>query len=706
MHQSLAVPRRGHVLTTVSEKYGRPIRTAVAILTRDFAQKNCVTSYRLWMSRRIAEPNGQCVRPHAELLAWNLVSIWLTGFSTRRIKSGTSLHEAANWFFDSIDEHNPTNLLSRQSLAQADDALAACSQPTSYLELLPYVLDPHGPGSRLSIRRDNNTRTARIQKRAQGVYYTPADVATYMVNQCFKGLGHEQPSMIFDPACGTGVFLRTALKALRERSPHQTVQSLATSAIFGTDIDAWALDASAFVLLADCLAHTNESKTSPLLLWHRLRLNLARVDALKLGPRSREMRQVSEGERGVVDALASGRLPILQDKPAADAHDKTISISKLFLAPPNGRLVIVGNPPYTTLGERRDVSFLKTRFASLRQTVTRTSQIYPIFLEQMVRLASGPPAAGTMVLPLSLASNVGNQFVQTRMLIENTPGRWRFAFFDREPHALFGEDVKTRNTILFWQRDDDENSCVVESGPLRKWRGDGRATMFSSIRFTRVLGGIRGGIPKFEGVSQANAYETLATRWHRLDHVCASIRRMPLKQALSHDECTIFIGATAYNFLNVFLKPKPICVSSTSLLSEHPLHAMEFATTEDTLAAFALLASDLTYWWWHANHDGFHVSKRFLASLPFGIDALSGKYREELAEHGKQLWSRMCTNPIISSNRGRISLAYSPNSFANRRRNIDLALVKLAGLEEDFVSELQGFTELTIKAGSCVILDT
>jgi len=28
-------------------------------------------------------------------------------------------------------------------------------------------------------------------------------------------------------------------------------------------------------------------------------------------------------------------------------------------------------------------------------------------------------------------------------------GTWRCAFFDREPHALFGEDVETRNAILF-----------------------------------------------------------------------------------------------------------------------------------------------------------------------------------------------------------------------------------------------------------------
>ena len=590
-------------------------------------------------------------------------------------------------------------------MIQADEALASCGDPRGYLELLPYVLDPHGPGSRLSVRRDARTRTARKRKRVEGVYYTPADVAAYMIQECFKGLGGDKPRTVFDPACGTGVFLRAALRALKEAYPDQSVRSLAESVIYGTDIDPWALDAAAFVLLADCLADREESENSPLLLWHRLRLNLACVDAIRLDPPRREGNLVTAAKSHVVDALRSGRLPA-SDETILDASDERVRLSQIFGSLPSGRFVVVGNPPYSAVENRDDFAILKKLFASLEGGVTQASEIYPLFVEQMVRLAPGAPVAGTLVLPLSLASNVGKQFVQTRSLIENTLGKWQFAFFDREPHALFGEDVKTRNTILIWHRHKQERESLVESGPLRKWRGDDRAAMFSSIRFTRVLRPISAGIPKIEGAFQAHAFELLAGRSDRLDHLCVSIRRMSLAQALKHDGHTVFVGATAYNFLNVFMKPPSGILLAASALSEHPLHALDFPTKEDALAAFAVLSSHIAYWWWQVNHDGFHVTRRFVVELPFGTEAMSGTSRVALAARGEQLWSLMRTEPIISVNRGRTSLAYSPNSFEDKRRESDQVLAKSAGLESEFVIEVQRFTNHMVKAESCAVLNT
>jgi hypothetical protein len=85
--------------------------------------------------------------------------------------------------------------------------------------LLPYILDPHGPGSRLSVRRRPETREARIRKRNEGIFYTPADVAAYMVDEILRHLQKgTHPITIFDPACGTGTFLRAALHTLRTQN--------------------------------------------------------------------------------------------------------------------------------------------------------------------------------------------------------------------------------------------------------------------------------------------------------------------------------------------------------------------------------------------------------------------------------------------------------------------------------------------------------
>ena len=61
-------------------------------------------------------------------------------------------------------------------------------------DLLPYVLDPHGPGSRASILKDPKTREARDAKRQKGVFYTPSDVANYMARAVLNDLEETEPA--------------------------------------------------------------------------------------------------------------------------------------------------------------------------------------------------------------------------------------------------------------------------------------------------------------------------------------------------------------------------------------------------------------------------------------------------------------------------------------------------------------------------------
>lgn len=282
--------------------------------------------------------------------------------------------------------------------------------------------------------------------------------------------------------------------------------------------------------------------------------------------------------------------------------------------------------------------------------------------------------------------------------MQNTTGRWRFAFFDREPHALFGEDVKTRNTILIWSRNKSERSTVFESGPLQKWRGNDRSAMFQRIRHTEFDGDIYMGIPKFHGASQATALQVLGSRWNRLEQAVLSIERMNLEATSNADDRIIFVGPTAYNFLNVLLRPPSSALEEGATLSENPLYAIRCASVNDTFILFGILTSHFAYWWWHVHGDGFHVSRRFISEFPFGLDVLGAKEAEILRECGIKLWSAIKNNPVISKNRGRISIAYSPNGYADVRQRADEALASFAGLDTKFVDELQQFNALTVAA--------
>ena len=291
------------------------------------------------------------------------------------------------------------------------------------------------------------------------------------------------------------------------------------------------------------------------------------------------------------------------------------------------------------------------------------TQIYLAFIEQLTRLANRKQCAGALVLPLSIACNTGLQFTTARELIQATAGRWRFAFFDREPHALFGEDVKTRNSILIWSRHESDTHAVVATGPLRKWRGECRAPMFNSIRFTVLNRDIRTGIPKVDGAPQASALEILSGRHDCLEQAAERIGKHNLADTWNADDQLVFVGPTAYNFLNVFLRPPLPVLKKQVILSENPFHAIRCASAKDAFAVFAILTSHLAYWWWHTHGDGFHVSKTFISKFPFSLRILGDSVTNSLACGGRDLWSAIRSNPIISMNRGRTSFAYPTNGL-------------------------------------------
>jgi hypothetical protein len=180
--------------------------------------------------------------------------------------------------------------------------------------------------------------------------------------------------------------------------------------------------------------------------------------------------------------------------------------------------------------------------------------------------------------------------------------------------------------------------------------------------------------------------------------VVHSIERINLAEAPSADTRTVFVGPTAYNFLNVFVRPERGLLHGVEALSEHPLHAIRCSSKRDAFAVFAILSSHFAYWWWHTHGDGFHVSRRFLAELPFGLGAFAAPVKDVLEERGAELWSAIKKNPIRSLNRGRTSIAYTPNGHDDIRRKIDQALANLAGLDETFVDELEQFTSRTVAA--------
>lgn len=689
---NLDVPRHGHVLSTAAEMYGKPLRQAVRILAKSMPPSPTALQWqRLGACRRV-EPGAAYGRSETELGAWFVVAAWVVGVAANAISSDAKLLDAEAWFLGGIPGGGLASLASKEARTEAERVLHAVADASAFADLLPYILDPHGEGNRLSVRRRPETATARERKKADGVYYTPGDVAAFMAAETLRHLSDDAILLtVFDPACGSGVFLRAALTELLRRNPGTDEFDLACSCLYGTDIDPWAVSASGFVLLHACFSAVRARGIPPITAWHALRLNLAHLDALRLDP-GKELCHNDPQRIARLECrsrLKAGELPVVSGQTQPEGP---LPFHLVFSELAEGPCVIIGNPPYADIGENGNLLSLSMRYETLQAAPRPSSDVYPLFVEQMTRLTAPNAHGGAMVLPLSIACNTGRQFLALRSHLARTPGHWRFAFFDREPHALFGEDVKTRNAIVLWSRQSADATIQISTGPLRKWRGHSRARMLDSITFTPIDVDIRPGIPKIDGKSQTTALTHLHHETHTLRHAVTSIGRSTLDVALRRDETTVYVGATAYNFLNVFLRPPPWKNNADTALTENPLHALVCPTHAIALQVFALLSSRLAFWWWHAHGDGFHVSRHVIETIPVGPAMKDEGYAQRLSSLGKALWNQVALNPVVSLNRGRTSLGFTAVSYSERGL-VDALLVEALGLGRPFANELEQFCD-------------
>ena len=689
---NLAVPRKGHVLSTAAEMYGAPLRYAAASLAAAASKKPAEAAWHRLYARRIVEPGDAQSRAPSELAAWMVVAAWAMGVATGHLGTGATLLEAEGWFLGGISDTGFARLIPDESLLEAESALHEIADRKALYDLLPYILDPHGEGSRMSVMLRPETAQARARKRAEGVFYTPADVAGFMAAGIIRRLADDAiPLTVLDPACGSGVFLRAVLSELRRRSPGADAFDLACSCLYGTDIDPWAVDATAFVVLADCADAVGARDIAPVAAWHALRLNLAHVNGLRLDPGKALPHDdpARIARLACRAALKAGNLPDVSGKSSPAG---SLKFHVVFPEIAEGAHIVIGNPPYADVGPGNDLLSLSKRFETFQAAPRPTSDLYPLFVEQMTRLTAPDAHGGAMVLPLSIGCNTGRQFVGLRRLLARTSGHWRFAFFDREPHALFGEDVKTRNAIVLWTRQGGEAKVRISTGPLRKWRGGDRARMLESVDFTPIESDIRTGIPKVEGLAQAAALIVLSAERHTVLHAVTHIGRATLSDAMRGDGSTVFVAATAYNFLSVFLRPDALELGDADELTENPMLALSCPSRQAALQVFALLSSKLAFWWWHVHGDGFHVSRHVIETMPVGDVFRNVAFAAELTRLGELLWVEVAPNPVVSRNRGRTSLGFSA-AASPLREEMDALLIEALGLAPDFAGELKRFCE-------------
>lgn len=606
-----------------------------------------------------------------ERAAWALINMYLLG-AAAGVPVSDSLRSAENWFLGG-------RARSLGSLAECVDPstdrasamlLSLVTIDSDFRTLLPYILEPFDFAHRLNAKRCATFRERRSKKKTSGTFYTPGDVAATITNNAVVPV--LQGGRAIDPACGTGVFLLSLLRELRRQGDPRTALEICSENLYGIDISDLAIESCAFVLAHECL----DRHSDPWLLWHTIRLNLWAYDATAI---SVSPKTLHAGSAERLAAKESLRAPehVVHGFVERDTSIGTSlwdesspgRIWDVFPEAAGGFEAIISNPPYV-------------------RGLSESGNIYIRFVDLMLRIVNKDRGFVGAALPLSVAFASDADTRNIRQALTQDAGVCRFAFFDREPHGLFGEEVKTRSTILLRFFQSDGGPASVQTTPLLRLTSRTRAEILRSLPAVELgRSQIRNGVPKVGSAMEAEALESLAKR--RAHRGVLTFSSTPFASCLADEhESSVYIGPVAYNFINVARRLRAPTDSAFPSTQSNFLRC-ELPTVEDADAVFALFSSRIAYWLWNVDGDGFHVSRKFVEGISAFWCELGPEVRCKLAVKGRELWNAISETPIVSVNSGAWSMAFSPLRQQGLVTAIDRVIALSLELSPNFVDLLE-----------------
>lgn len=611
----------------------------------------------------------------SERAAWALINMYLLG-AAAEADVRESLTAAETWFLGGKAGALPSLAeLLEPAVGRACVALLSeVALDEEFRGLLPYVLEPFNFAHRLNAKRCADSRELRQQKRGSGTFYTPGDVADVVTSNAVSLV--RRGGTALDPACGTGVFLLSLLRQLRRAGDPRTPLEICEQGLFGIDLSDLAVESCAFTLAHECL--DSLGSLDPWVLWHRIRLNLWAHDTTLVDFSAPTTGTAMQSRHQSRDALSSSSVPDGTvsrgpiDRSSLWREAGTSQALAVFPEGAGGFDVVISNPPYV-------------------KEAGEAGNIYLKFLEVMIQAVNRSDGFLGAVLPLSIAFGSDADTRRVRYRLTQDAGLCRFAFFDREPHGLFGEEVKTRSALLFRAFSGAGGAARVQTTALIRLTSRTRATTLGSIP-TVELGHaeIGGGIPKLGSRIEADAYRCI--RDVLVAHSALPSATQSFEECLvdERDAC-VYVGATAYNFINAARLLRPPRVLSYRPTQSH-FAVVGAATTSEADALFAVFSSRISYWLWTVDGDGFHVSRRFVERVSAFWRTLDADARSQLAVFGAELWDAVASAPTVSVNAGAWSLAFSPLRQQVALTRIDRVLGASLGLPESFVDFLEGAT--------------
>lgn len=671
----LSSPTSGRTLGGAVTAAERPVRQAISKLGRAVTVDESIGTQIFGCT--LYGP-GAHIESYDLRLAWFIVTTALIHGWKFGSSSPSAFSETLEWFTG--DRRLAERILAcypSRSLKAAEIALLELEINRDFWDLLPYVLEPHGHITRSELEASEVARATRSTKKSTGVYYTPSDVADFMVSSASKP--DDFSGKWLDPACGTGVFLRAIVRQFQTHRVVGTanVLSFVQDKLFAIDKSALATDLASLVLLSECLSSASELHP-PIFEWQLIKKNIICMDSLRISPQS-----------CTVDMHAE--------------KTECISIPELFPTIVDGVFDhIVMNPPYAKIQVDQHIKANWHSYSGVALGGMADTQLG--FTEMLWKFA-GQESRSVAVLPLSIGTNTTKAYKSLREGLLTSVGQKDFLFFDREPQALFGEDIKTRNVVIVRQSGFDVQNSLRTSR-LLKWTAPQRTSIFTRNRAVPVDTNLcHSFIPKVGSPGEAKLYKSLQATQVKLTaaRYKPALQRMMLEEALSSDlnQETVLISATAYNFINCFYSDALPAIAAQDY-SRSPINALVFPRPSDASAAFSILSSRLCFWLWHVEGDGFHLTSDFLQRLPIWAVMRDEGVHRKLVTLGSQLWLEAQRYAVRSINGGKQTYSFHAGHSHSLTLEIDRLLSDALQLGHETSELLDEFVRSTVSIdGKC-----
>jgi len=724
-----SIPEPGRTVRMSTQLWAQPLGKVFADLIRTVTESGCQGSLIQLHESTFGPvvPIPELVKISSESKLKLTISAflceWLVARFAKRDCKDLALDEAEDWFLGDANGQVPGLLSSGIDWIPLNclKELESFALAPDFVDLLPYVLEVFELVGADGPHFDRELR--RAHQRASGVVYTPSDVSDFIIRETLtpwlSSNELEAELVCLDPACGTGLFLRSALFA-RHASDHANVCQLIQS-LYGLDTSHQAIQSCAFTLLASCLSLSHNLPISPWRMWQLIRGNLAVADSTLLAPgqpNSPQRRELSttrmrmrsnllscDTPGSMVPRLTKQAMAVRLDNDQVIRLDST-PITMVFPEVVDGFSAVFGNPPYSRLPADSCQGPRAAYFETAPQESGQPHASYPLFVEMMWKFGLPLMTRGGMVLPMSIAYSTSSQITRLRTAMQKVAGDWRFSFFDRTPDSLFGDDVKTRNAIVLWHRDRMSKRPMFATGQLRRWSSRNRRELFDSIVYT-TLGeyDISRLIPKLGSIIEREVYISLRKRSLCMTPSLNRANKSSLIAGIEYPR-VVFFSSTAYNWIPIF-RAVPVSRADSGQTGLPPsVHALVSPTSNDAAFVYACLNSRLTYWLWRIEGDGFHVTYDFIKRLPFNPSSLSHDDYLSIVDLAAKLWSEIQLYSVDSVNAGRTRTSYYPYACQANLDAIDSLLLKSLEIPTEFLSFLEKFVDETIIAGRGKELET